>query len=190
VRASERTPFLFCNAQRNRLKVLVWDAGSQTTYFGHDDWQEWAPGLKSAEEATIIRHKILYAFEVAERILDPVQRRAWLTFVIVGAGPTGVELAGAIAEIARQTLKNDFRSIRPEESQIILLDGAPRVLMPFPEDLAEKAKRSLEKLGVAVRCGTMVKDVNKEGLNIETDRGSDHIEARTVIWAGGITASL
>jgi NADH:ubiquinone reductase (H+-translocating) len=190
VRASERTPFLFCNAQRSRLKVLVWDAGSQTTYFGHDDWQEWAPGLKSAEEATIIRHKILYAFEVAERILDPVQRRAWLTFVIVGAGPTGVELAGAIAEIARQTLKNDFRSIRPEESQIILLDGAPRVLMPFPEDLAEKAKRSLEKLGVAVRCGTMVKDVNKEGLNIETDRGSDHIEARTVIWAGGITASL
>jgi len=175
--------------------VLAYDSlivatGSQTSYFGHDEWQDWAPGLKSVEEATLVRHKILYAFEVAERILDPVQRRAWLTFVIVGAGPTGVELAGAIAEIARQTLKNDFRSIRPEESQIILLDGAARVLMPFPEDLAEKAKRSLEKLGVSVRCGTMVKDVNKEGLNVESDEHSDHIEARTVIWAGGITASL
>ena len=109
--------------------------------------------FEDVEEATLVRHKILYAFEVAERILDPVQRRAWLTFVIVGAGPTGVELAGAIAEIARQTLKNDFRSIRPEESQIILLDGAPRVLMSFPEDLAEKATRSLTELGVTVRCG-------------------------------------
>src|SRR6201984_3018476 len=125
---------------------LIVAPGSQTSYFGHNEWQEWAPGMKSIEEATTIRHKILYAFEVAERISDPVQRRAWLTFVIVGAGPTGVELAGAIAEIARQTLKNDFRYIRPEESQIILLDGAPRVLMPFPEDLAEKAKQSLVKL--------------------------------------------
>ena len=125
---------------------LIVATGSQPSYFGNDDWQQWAPGLKSVEEATLVRHKILYAFEVAERITDPVQRRAWLTFVIVGAGPTGVELAGAIAEIARQTLKNDFRSIRPEESQIILLDGAPRVLMSFPEDLAEKATRSLTKL--------------------------------------------
>jgi NADH dehydrogenase len=168
---------------------LIIATGSQTSYFGHDDWQEWAPGLKSIEEATTIRHKILYAFEVAERIGDPIQRRAWLTFVIVGAGPTGVELAGAIAEIARQTLKNDFRSIRPEESQIILLDGAPRLLMPFPEDLAEKAKQSLVKLGVTVRCGAMVKDVDQEGVTIETEKHLDHIEARTVIWAGGITAS-
>ena len=168
---------------------LIIATGSQTSYFGHDDWQEWAPGLKSIEEATTIRHKILYAFEVAERITDPTQRRAWLTFVIVGAGPTGVELAGAIAEIARQTLKNDFRYIRPEESQIILLDGAPRVLMPFPEDLAEKAKQSLVKLGVTVRCGTMVKEVDQRGLTIETEKELDRIEARTVIWAGGITAS-
>src|ERR1700746_800143 len=168
---------------------LIVATGSQTSYFGHDNWQEWAPGLKSIEEATTIRHKILHAFEVAERIADPVQRRAWLTFVIVGAGPTGVELAGAIAEIARQTLKNDFRYIRPEESQIILLDGAPRVLMPFPEDLAEKAKRSLVKLSVTVRCGTMVKEVDQRGLTIETEKELDRIEARTVIWAGGITAS-
>ena len=168
---------------------LIVAAGSQTSYFGHNEWQEWAPGMKSVEEATAIRHKILYAFEVAERLSDPVQRRSWLTFVVVGAGPTGVELSGAIAEIARQTLKNDFRSIHPEEAQIILLDGAPRVLMPFPDDLAEKASRSLAKLGVEVRCGAMVKDVDKEGLTIDSGGRTDSIAAKTVIWAGGITPS-
>jgi NADH dehydrogenase len=168
---------------------LIVAAGSQTSYFGHNEWQEWAPGMKSVEEATAIRHKILYAFEVAERLSDPVQRRSWLTFVVVGAGPTGVELSGAIAEIARQTLKNDFRSIHPEEAQIILLDGAPRVLMPFPEDLAEKASRSLAKLGVKVRCGAMVKNVDKEGLTIDSGGQTDSINAKTVIWAGGITPS-
>jgi len=168
---------------------LIVAAGSQTSYFGHNEWQEWAPGMKSVEEATAIRHKILYAFEVAERLSDPVQRRAWLTFVIVGAGPTGVELSGAIAEIARQTLKNDFRSIHPEEAQIILLDGAPRVLMPFPEDLAEKACHSLAKLGVKVRCGAMVKNVDKDGLTLDSGGQTDSIAAKTVVWAGGITAS-
>ena len=169
--------------------TLIVAAGSQTSYFGRNEWQEWAPGMKSVEEATAIRHKILYAFEVAERLSDPAQRRSWLTFVIVGAGPTGVELSGAIAEIARQTLKNDFRSIHPEEAQIILLDGAPRVLMPFPDDLAEKAGRTLAKLGVEVRCGAMVKNVDKEGLTIESGGRTDSIAAKTVVWAGGITAS-
>ena len=168
---------------------LIVAAGSQTSYFGHNEWQEWAPGLKSIEEATTIRHKILYAFEVAERISDPAQRRAWLTFVIVGAGPTGVELAGAIAEIARQTLRNDFRSIHPEEAEIILLDGAPRVLMSFPEDLAEKATRSLGRLGVRVKCGEMVQHVDSDGLTIASNGQADTIAAKTVIWAGGITAS-
>src|SRR5436309_9561410 len=168
---------------------LIVAAGSQTSYYGHDAWREWAPGMKSIEEATTIRHKILYAFEVAERIADPAQRRAWLTFVIVGAGPTGVELAGAIAEIARQTLRNDFRSIHPEEAEIILLDGAPRVLMPFPEGLAENASRSLAKLGVEVRCGAMVKNVDKDGLTIDSGGRPDSIAAKTVIWAGGITPS-
>jgi len=168
---------------------LIVAAGSQPFYYGHDAWREWAPGMKSVEEATNIRHKILYAFEVAERIADPVQRRAWLTFVIVGAGATGVELAGAIGEIARQTLRNDFRSIRPEEAEIILLDGAPRVLPPFPEDLAQKAERSLEKLGVEVKTGVMVKDIDKEGVTIETHNGTHRLDARTVIWAGGVTAS-
>src|SRR2546425_1247992 len=125
---------------------LIVAAGSQSSYYGHEEWREWAPSLKSIEEATSVRHRILYAFEVAERIPDPDQRRAWLTFVIVGAGPTGVELAGAIGEIARQTLKNDFRSIHPEEAQIILMDGAPRLIMPFTEDLERKTERSLAML--------------------------------------------
>src|SRR5260370_28264008 len=125
---------------------LIVAAGSQTSYYGHDEWRPWAPGMKSIEEATNIRHKILYAFEVAERLTDPAERRAWLRFVIVGAGPTGVELAGAIGEIARQTLKNDFRSIRPQDAEIILLDGAPRVLMTFPEDLARQTAESLPRL--------------------------------------------
>jgi NADH dehydrogenase len=169
---------------------LIVAAGSQSAYYGHEDWREWAPSLKSVEEAVNVRHKILYAFEVAERIDDPVQRRAWLTFVIVGAGPTGVELAGAIAEIARQTLKNDFRSIDPKEAQIILMDGAPRVLPTFPEDLAQKAARALAKLGVEVRTGVMVKDIDKEGLNIQTHEGMKRLEARSVIWAGGVSVPV
>jgi NADH dehydrogenase len=168
---------------------MIVAAGSETSYFGQNEWQEWAPGLKSIEEATTIRHKILYAFEVAERLTKPEQRRAWLTFVIVGGGPTGVELSGAIAEIARQTLKNDFRSIQPEEAQIILVDGGPRVLGPFPEDLSEKAHRSLVKLGVQVRCGTRVKHVDEEGLAIQCGEQTGSIVSKTVIWAGGITAS-
>ena len=168
---------------------LIVAAGSQTSYYGHDEWREWAPGLKTIEEATNVRHKILYAFEVAERIPDPAERRAWLTFVIVGAGPTGVELAGAIGEIARQTLKDDFRSIHPEDARIILMDGAPRVLMSFPEDLAQKAARSLAKLGVEVKSGAMVKNIDRNGLDIEIDKRPDRIAAKTVIWAGGVTAS-
>jgi NADH dehydrogenase len=168
---------------------LIIAAGSETSHFGHDDWQRWAPGLKSLEEATTIRHKILYAFEAAERLSDPKERRAWLTFVIVGAGPTGVELSGAIAEIARQTLKNDFRSINPGEAQIILMDGGPRILMSFSEDLSVKAARSLANLGVQVRCGAMVKHINEEGLTIESEKGADSIAAKTVVWAGGINGS-
>src|SRR5262245_15722542 len=166
---------------------LIVAAGSQTSYYGHDDWRQWAPGMKSIEEATNIRHKILYAFEVAERLAEPVERRAWLRFVIVGGGATGVELAGAIGEIARQTLKNDFRSIRPQDAEIILLDGAPRVLMTFPEDLARKATESLAKLGVQVKTGVMVKDIDHGGVTVEGHGVTDRIESRTVIWAGGVT---
>src|SRR6266850_784291 len=158
---------------------LIVAAGSQTSYYGHDLWREWAPGMKSVEEATNIRHKILYAFEVAERLTDPVQRRAWLRFVIVGAG--------AIGEIARQTLKNDFRSIRSQDAEIILLDGAPRVLMTFPEDLAQKAADSLARLGVHVKTGVMVKDVDHDGVTVESHGATDRLESKTVIWAGGVT---
>jgi NADH dehydrogenase len=166
---------------------LIIAIGSQTSYFGHDAWKEWAPGLKSIDEAVTVRHKILYAFEVAERMSDAVQRQAWLTFVIVGAGPTGVEMAGAIGEIARETLRHDFRSIHPDEARIILLDGAPRVLMPFSEGLAQKAQRSLERLGVEIHAGAMVKDVDREGLSVEHGGQTERIEAHTVIWAGGVT---
>jgi NADH:ubiquinone reductase (H+-translocating) len=165
---------------------LIVASGSESSYYGHEAWREWAPSLKSVEEATNVRHKILYAFEVAERMLDPAQRRAWLTFVIVGGGATGVELAGAIAEIARQTLKNDFRSIHPQEAQIILIDGASRVLPTFPEDLSEKAAQLLGKLGVHIRTGLMVKDIDKDGVNIQAHDRVDRLETRTVIWAGGV----
>jgi NADH dehydrogenase len=168
---------------------LIVAAGSQTSYYGHDAWQQWAPGLKSVEEATNIRHKILYAFEVAERLTDAAQRRAWLTFVIVGAGPTGVELAGAIGEIARQTLKNDFRSIHPEDAQIILLDGSPRVLMTFPEDLAQKAEQSLAKLGVQTKMNAMVHDLDRDGVGIQVNGSTQRLATKTVIWAGGVTVA-
>ena len=168
---------------------LIVAAGSETQYYGHDAWRKWAPSLKSVEEALRVRHKIYYAFEAAERLSDPGQRRAWLTFAIVGAGATGVEVAGAIAEIARQTLKHDFRSIRPQEAQIILMDGAPRVLPPFPGKLSQKAARSLSRLGVQIRTGVMVKDVDREGLTFEGPGGIVRLEARTVIWAGGVSVS-
>ena len=168
---------------------LIVAAGSQTSYYGHDVWSQWAPGLKSIEEATTLRHKILYAFEVAERLPDPAQRRAWLTFVIVGAGPTGVELAGAIGEIARQTLKNDFRSIHPEDAQIILLDGGPRLLPSFPEDLAQKAERSLAKLGVQTKMGALVHDVDRGGVGLQVNGTAERLSTKTVIWAGGVTVA-
>lgn len=168
---------------------LIVASGSESSYYGHDDWRQWAPGLKSIEEATNIRHKILYAFEVAERITDPDMRRAWLTFVIVGAGATGVELAGAIGEIASETLKNDFRSIHPQDAKIILLDGAPRVLTAFPEDLAQKAVLSLAKLGVQIKMGAMVHKVDPDGVNLQINGVSERLSTKTVIWAGGVTVA-
>jgi len=179
---------LLADGARFEYDSLIVAAGSESAYYGHEAWREWAPDLKSLEEAALIRHKILYAFEAAERISDPVERRAWLTFVIAGAGSTGVELAGAIGELAQQMFKNDFRSIHGGEAQIILIDGAPRVLMAFPEDLARKAERSLAKLGVQVKTGAMVKDIDKEGVTIEINNRSDRLAAKTVIWAGGVTA--
>jgi len=170
--------------------TLVVATGSKTTYYGNDQWREWAPSLKSVEEATAIRHKILYAFEAAERTSDPGQRRAWLTFVIVGGGATGVELAGALAEIARHTLHNDFRSINPEDAQIFILDGGKRVLSPYPEELSAKAEDSLCKLGVRVRVGVRVTCVDADGVSYKDEKGQEsHLPAKTVLWAGGVTAT-
>jgi NADH dehydrogenase len=169
---------------------LIVATGSKTSYFGHDQWSKWAPSLKTVEEATAIRHKILYAFEAAERAEDPVLRHAWLTFVIVGAGATGVELAGALGEIARHTLKHDFRSIRPEEAQIFLLDGSSQVLPSYPKDLAEDAERSLIRLGVQVRTGVRVEALDENGVRYHNPRGEpESLVAKTVLWAGGVTVS-
>src|SRR6476659_6667281 len=141
--------------------TLIVATGAKNHYFGNDQWASVAPGLKSIEDATGIRHRILYAFEAAEKEHDPDKRRAWLTFVVVGAGPTGVELAGALGEIANDTLKNDFRSIRPEEARILLLDGGPRVLTPFDPELSTKAEQALIRLGVRSLLNVKVVGVDK-----------------------------
>lgn len=165
---------------------LIVATGSQSSYYGHDGWREWAPSLKSVEEATAIRHKILYAFERAERAASEAEAQTWLTFVIVGAGATGMELAGALAEIANETLKNDFRKINPREAKILLLEGSPRVLTSFPEDLSAKAERLVARLGVQVLKNVMVTEIDQEGVTYKTAQGSERLAAKTVLWAGGV----
>jgi NADH dehydrogenase len=169
--------------------TLIVATGSQGHYFGNDQWRHVAPGLKTVEDATEIRHKILFAFEAAEREQDPEARRAWLTFVVVGAGPTGVELAGALGEIANDTLRNEFRAIRPEQAQILLMDGSPRVLPPYPPELSAAAERHLIKLGVRSRPNVRVTDIDEFGVTLNGPRGQERIPARTVVWAAGVTAS-
>src|SRR5204863_1422880 len=139
-----------------RYDTLIVAAGARHHYFGHSEWEELAPGLKTIEDATDIRRRILLAFETAERETDPERRRAWLTFVIVGAGPTGVELAGALGELANDVLKDDFRSIHPEEARILLLEGSQRVLRPFAPKLSTAAEHALIRLGVRSRTNVKV----------------------------------
>jgi NADH dehydrogenase len=164
---------------------LVLAAGAAHAYFGHPEWAERAPGLKTLDDAIEMRRRVLRSFEAAEREVDPASQRRLLTFVIVGAGPTGVELAGALAEIARQSLRSDFRRIRPESARIILLDGGPSVLPPFPEPLRQDARHSLERLGVEVRTNSVVTNVNDDGVAV----GTEQISAGTVLWAAGVAAS-
>lgn len=166
---------------------LIAATGSQSFYFGNEQWREFAPSLKSVEEATAIRHKILFAFEAAEREHDQERRRAWLTFVIIGAGATGVELAGALGEIASETLKHEFRSIDPADARILILDGGPRVLATYPEDLSQRAEESLLKLGVRIRTGVKVTGVDENGVRFHCNDGKEeHLATRTVLWAGGV----
>jgi NADH:ubiquinone reductase (H+-translocating) len=168
---------------------LVVATGSKTSYYGHDSWREWAPSLKTVEEATEIRHKILYAFEWAERAPTEEEARQWLTFVIVGAGATGLELAGALAEIARETLRHDFRRINPTEARIIVMEGGNRVLPAFPEDLSKKAEKLLQRLGVETMKGVMVTDVDNEVVTYKSGDRVDKLAAKTVLWAGGVTST-
>jgi NADH dehydrogenase len=169
--------------------ALILATGSSHSYFGHDEWRAVAPGLKSLEDALELRRRILTAFEAAESEPDPGRRRAWLTFAVVGAGPTGVELAGQIAEIARDTVVRDFRSIDPRSARILLVEAAPRVLGAFPESLGLAARRSLEEMGVEVLLGTSVVDVDPACVVVADGDGRREIPVRTVIWAAGVAAS-
>ena len=164
---------------------LLLCAGGTTTYFGHDEWEEHAPGLKTLDDATEIRRRVLTAFEQAERIADAEEQRLFLTFVIVGGGPTGVELAGAIGEMSRFTLAKDFRSINAKATQVILLEAGPRILPTFSAAHAARAVRDLEALGVEVRTGSAVTAMDSDGVQI----GSMRLRAKTVLWAAGMTAS-
>jgi NADH:quinone reductase (non-electrogenic) len=168
---------------------LIVATGSETSYYGKDQWRDNAPSLKTIEEATAIRHKLLFAFEQAERSATEAEARAWLTFVIVGAGATGLELAGALAEIARETLRHDFRRIRPEEARIILLEGGPRVLPTYPEDLSAKAEKLVTNLGVEVRKKAFVTDVDENGVSYKHDDGNQRLDAKSILWTGGVTAT-
>src|SRR5271154_4341469 len=154
---------------------LIVATGSQTSYYGRDEWRRWAPSLKSVEEATAIRHKILYAFEEAERAKTPSDAKAWLTFVIVGAGATGMELAGALAEIANETLKNDFRHIDPRAARILLVEGGSRVLNSYPASLSAKAEKLVTRLGVEVMKGVMVTDIDAEGVSFKRGESTEHL---------------
>lgn len=164
---------------------LIIATGAQHAYFGHDDWEPFAPGLKTLEDATAMRRQLLIAFEKAERETDLERRKALLTFVIIGAGPTGVELAGAIIELARITLREDFRSIRPEEARVLLIEGGPRVLPNFRETLSAYALKALQRLGVDVSLGKLVTSVGDGSVTF----GDEIVKADTIIWAAGVLAS-
>ena len=164
---------------------LIIATGARHAYFGHDDWEPFAPGLKTLEDATAMRRRLLIAFEAAERETDPEKRRAFLTFAIIGAGPTGVELAGSIIELARLTLRDEFRSIHPEEARVILIEAGPRVLPNFRESLSEYAVGALRRLGVEVHLGQAVTEVTADTVTY----GGKTLAAHTIIWAAGVLAS-
>ncbi len=165
---------------------LIVAAGSTHAYFGHDEWSDYAPGLKTLEDALDMRRRVLVAFERAEREKDPSAQRRLLTFVVIGGGPTGVELAGALAEISRHALKTDFRAIDPQSARIILIEGGPAVLPSYPAELSAFARKALERLGVAVWTGSRVTDV---AARTASRSGNETIEAGTILWAAGVSAS-
>ncbi|PYN17930.1 MAG: FAD-dependent oxidoreductase [Candidatus Rokuibacteriota bacterium] len=165
--------------------ALILAAGASHSYFGHDDWELLAPGLKTLEDALEIRRRVLLAYEAAERERDGAEQEALLTFVVVGGGPTGVELAGALGEISRQTITRDFRLIDPSRARIVLVEGAPRILTAFPESLSRAAQDALQRIGVEVRTGVTVTRVTTDAVWL----GGEQIRARTVLWAAGVAAA-
>jgi NADH dehydrogenase len=170
---------------------LVLATGAAHAYFGHPEWAERAPGLKTLDDALEMRRRVLLAFEAAERETDPDKQRRLLTFVIVGGGPTGVELAGALAEIARQSLRDDFRRIRPESARIVLVEGGPYLLAPYPDRLRDAARKALERLGVEVKTGSVVIGIDADGVACRSGAAGpvERISAETVLWAAGVAAS-
>ena len=169
--------------------TLVVAAGARDTYFGHDEWERDAPGMKSLDDAFRIRTRILSAFELAETSTDEADREAWLTFALVGAGPTGVELAGQIAYLARHTLAGHYRRVRSEDARIVLIDAAPSVLPSFRERLQRKADAELRRAGIEIRVETTATSIDAHGLDLAGPHGADRIEAHTVLWAAGVEAS-
>jgi len=181
---------VFKDQSRVPYDTLIVATGSTHAYFGHPEWAALAPGLKTIEDATEIRARILLAFERAEKETNLHERRAQLTFVVVGGGPTGVELAGALGEISRDTLRKDFRAINPADARIFLIEGADRVLPPYPPQLSKKAEQSLIDLGVQTRDNTRVTGIDEHGVTMHGADGKEsHIEARTILWAAGVQAS-
>lgn len=176
---------LIYNDEKIEFDYLILACGAKHSYFGHNEWEKSSPGLKTLEQATEIRRRILLAFELAETEPDINKQKAYLTFVIVGGGPTGVEMAGAIAEISRFTLEKDFRNIHPERTRVLLIEAGPRVLAAFDEKMSKKAARDLEKLGVQVWTSTRVTNATEEGVEL----GGEQIKAKTIIWAAGVEPS-
>ena len=169
--------------------TLILAAGASHSYFGRDDWAEFAPGLKTLEQATEIRRRILTAFEEAEREADLEQRRALLTFTVIGGGPTGVELAGAISEIARHTLAHDFRHINPADARVVLVEAGPRVLAQFPEELSQRGAKKIRDLGIELLTGHKVVDIQADRVSLLSAEGTIELRTRTVLWGAGVQAN-
>ncbi|MBY0375372.1 MAG: NAD(P)/FAD-dependent oxidoreductase, partial [Bryobacteraceae bacterium] len=182
--AAARTVILE-NGEALAYDRLIIATGATDSYFGHDDWRPFAPGLKTLDDAFEIRRRILLAFEYAERERDAAKRAAWLTFVVIGGGATGVEMAGTLAEISRHTLRGEFRRFDPGNARVVLVEGQERVLPPYPPDLSERARRQLESLGVTVWLGRSVTSIDADGVEL----GSERLEAKTVVWCAGVAAS-
>ena len=185
----DRREVILTDDSRVAYDTVIFATGSTHSYFGHPEWENFAPGLKTVENATEIRSRLLMAFEQAERETDPEKRQAELTFVIVGAGPTGVELSGALAEISHDTLKKDFRSINPADARIFLIEGTDRLLPTYPPELSRAAEVSVVRLGVLPRTSATVTHIDEQGVTVQSGGKETCIAARTVLWAAGVQAS-